>query len=180
MALCLAGNKPLTQLCADYLTSEGIEYVRCLDRKGLPELYTDTSLIFISLQFDAIIKPDKFASSELFNIHFSLLPKYRGCYPTAWALINNETETGATLHKIDAGIDTGDIIAQHEVEILPTDGNKQVYPKCTDAGFALFKEWLPKLLSGDYSATPQPTCDEYYTRDSLDFSKITDERLRLY
>lgn len=51
------------------------------------------------------------------NLHMALAEEYRGCYPTTWALINGEERTGVTLHYIDEGIDTGDIIAQREVKI---------------------------------------------------------------
>ncbi len=55
------------------------------------------------------------------NIHSSLLPKYRGVHPVSWALINGESETGVTLHRIDDGIDTGEILVQRSTPIRAED-----------------------------------------------------------
>lgn len=55
------------------------------------------------------------------NLHPSLLPYYRGMGPQHWPIINGETKTGVTVHYVDEGIDTGDIIIQEEIELLPTD-----------------------------------------------------------
>lgn len=72
------------------------------------------------------------------NIHESLLPKYRGHAPTNWSIINGETETGVTVHFVDEGVDTGDIIVQEKVEIGPNDTIMDVY-------WRGLKLW-PKLL----------------------------------
>jgi methionyl-tRNA formyltransferase len=53
------------------------------------------------------------------NVHFSLLPKYRGAAPVNWAIANGETKTGVTTMKMDAGLDTGDILLQNETDIGP-------------------------------------------------------------
>ncbi|HEX5421848.1 MAG TPA: formyltransferase family protein, partial [Gammaproteobacteria bacterium] len=55
------------------------------------------------------------------NLHGSLLPKYRGCAPANWAIVNGETETGVTLHYMTARPDAGDIVAQHRVQIATSD-----------------------------------------------------------
>ncbi len=55
------------------------------------------------------------------NIHSSLLPEYRGVHPVSWALINGERRTGVTLHRIDTGIDTGDVLKQRSLPIRATD-----------------------------------------------------------
>jgi methionyl-tRNA formyltransferase len=55
------------------------------------------------------------------NLHSSLLPKYRGAAPINWAIINGETKTGVTTMKMDAGLDTGDVLYHKETEILPSD-----------------------------------------------------------
>lgn len=65
---------------------------------------------------EAIFTAPKWGS---YNLHPSLLPKYRGVHPVSWALINGETETGVTLHQIDAGIDTGYIVKQTSLSITP-------------------------------------------------------------
>src|SRR6266516_164799 len=67
------------------------------------------------------------------NLHGSWLPKYRGRVPVNWAVINGETETGATLHYMVEKPDAGDIIAQSAVPILPDDTAKEVFDKVTVA-----------------------------------------------
>ena len=80
-------------------------------------LYTIDNLIFISIEYESIINIDKFLSKELFNFHFSLLPKYRGCHTNFFQIYNGEKISGVTLHKIDNGIDTGPIIDQLKFSI---------------------------------------------------------------
>lgn len=78
----------------------------------LEEIYNLVALVFISLEFDKIIKISKFRSRALFNIHFSLLPEYKGMYTSAMPILEGREYSGVTLHKLDEGIDTGDIIDQ--------------------------------------------------------------------
>ncbi|EAK1781968.1 hypothetical protein CVR99_08615, partial [Campylobacter upsaliensis] len=84
---------------------------------SLEECYSVKDLLFISLEFDLIIKPEKFVSKRLFNIHFSNLPKYKGVYTSIMPILYGENEAGVTLHYIDDGIDTGDIISQRLFKI---------------------------------------------------------------
>ena len=84
---------------------------------NISNLYRIKNLIFISIEYDNLIKIDKFLSKELFNFHFSLLPKYRGCHTTFFQIFNGEKYSGVTLHKIDNGIDTGPIINQIKFRI---------------------------------------------------------------
>ena len=76
----------------------------------LNKLYKIRKLIFFSLEYEKIINVDKFKSKELFNYHFSLLPKYRGCHTNFLQIYYGEKYSGVTLHKINKGIDTGEII----------------------------------------------------------------------
>jgi methionyl-tRNA formyltransferase len=96
---------------------------------SLHDVYDISDLIFLSMEYDKILKPNRFASKELFNIHFSLLPKYKGMYPSALPILFGETETGVTLHRIDSGIDTGDIIAQKEISISRDETAKSLHNK---------------------------------------------------
>ena len=81
----------------------------------------DVDGLILFLEFDKIISPDKFINASLFNIHFSNLPAYKGMYTSALPLLNDEKESGVTLHYIDSGIDTGDIIDQLT---FPIDRNR--------------------------------------------------------
>lgn len=84
---------------------------------------------------------------EAINIHGALLPQYRGCNPIQWALLNNEVETGVTMHYMSKEFDTGDIIAQRKVPISFSDTWREVQTKISDATEGMLKEEMPKLLS---------------------------------
>ena len=68
------------------------------------------------------------------NIHPSLLPYYRGPVPTAWAILNNETKFGITIHKVDAGIDTGDILVQSKHDIGDDETGYELYLRAMKLG----------------------------------------------
>ncbi|MEM5386140.1 formyltransferase [Paraburkholderia phymatum] len=89
-----------------------------------------------------------------YNVHGSLLPKYRGRVPTNWAVLNGETETGATLHEMGAKPDAGAIIAQTPVPILPDDTAAQVFDKVTVAAEQTLWRALPALLAGEAPHLP--------------------------
>lgn len=82
-----------------------------------------------------------------FNLHGSLLPKYRGRTPHVWAIINNETHTGITVHKINSGCDTGDIIDQIKIEIKPSDTGAVVLQKFEKAYIPLIEKTLQNICS---------------------------------
>ena len=89
------------------------------------------------------------------NMHGSLLPKYRGRAPVNWAIIHGETETGATLHYMADKPDTGDIVAQTAVPILPDDVADDVFVKVTVGAEMTLDRALPPLLAGTAPRTPQ-------------------------
>jgi len=89
------------------------------------------------------------------NVHYSLLPKYRGATPTEAALLHGDTVTGVTVQKMVKELDAGDIIAQKEVRIEPFDTTIELRPKLIDAGANLLVETLPHYLDGSISPTPQ-------------------------
>jgi len=83
-----------------------------------------------------------------FNVHGSLLPKYRGRVPVNWAIIHGETETGATLHEMVEKPDAGRIVDQEAVAILPNDLAVDVFGKVTEAAERVLRRSLPKLAAG--------------------------------
>jgi methionyl-tRNA formyltransferase len=87
------------------------------------------------------------------NLHASLLPKYRGAAPIQWAIANGETVTGVTTMRIDAGLDTGDILLQRELSIAPDDTSETIAPRLAAIGADLMIETLPGLQTG--SITPR-------------------------
>src|SRR5271157_297483 len=89
------------------------------------------------------------------NLHASLLPKYRGAAPIQWAIANGESVTGVTTMRIDAGLDTGDILMQREIPIAADDTAETLGPKLAAIGADLMIETLRGLESGQVPPTPQ-------------------------
>ena len=89
------------------------------------------------------------------NVHYSLLPKYRGATPTEAALLHGDAVTGVTVQKMVTELDAGDIIAQQEISIPPTDTTLELRPKLIALGAALVVETLPAYLSGEITPVPQ-------------------------
>jgi methionyl-tRNA formyltransferase len=83
-----------------------------------------------------------------FNLHASLLPKYRGRSPVNWMIINGEREAGVTLHHMIARADAGDIVAQRAVEIAEDDTALTLYRKLVPLGAAIIREYHPLIVSG--------------------------------
>lgn len=90
-----------------------------------------------------------------FNLHGSLLPAYRGRAPLNWVLVNGETQTGVTLHRMISRADAGAIIAQQAVEIADADDALSLHRKLTESAKHLLEGILPTLKSGTFSETAQ-------------------------
>lgn len=90
-----------------------------------------------------------------FNLHASLLPRYRGAAPINWAVINGDTETGVTTFFLKHEIDTGDIISRERIEILPTDNVGDVHDKLMNLGATLTLDTVDHIIAGDLKTTPQ-------------------------
>lgn len=89
------------------------------------------------------------------NVHASLLPKYRGAAPIQWAIANGEVVTGVTTMRINAGLDTGDILLQAAVPIRASDNAVTLSEKLAEIGAALLVETLQRLQAGTLAPTPQ-------------------------
>ncbi len=90
----------------------------------------------------------------IINVHASLLPTYRGAAPIQWAIANGETRTGVTTMRIDAGLDTGDILLQSETEIGPEETAVELSPRLARMGADLLVETLLRIEDG--TLVPQP------------------------
>jgi len=89
------------------------------------------------------------------NLHASLLPKYRGAAPIQWAIASGETITGNTTMRIDAGLDTGDMLLQKEMHIAPDDTADTLAPSLADMGADLLVKTLAGLQAGTIHARKQ-------------------------
>lgn len=121
--------------------------------------------ICLSILFGHILKPEFIVlfPKGVINLHPSYLPYNRGSYPNVWSIVEG-TPAGVTLHYIDEGIDTGDVIAQKKVPIEPTDTGESLYHRLEKACVGLFKATWPALREGRVSSVRQPQGTGTYHR----------------
>lgn len=112
------------------------------------------------------------------NLHPAFLPYNRGAYPNIWSIVN-DTPAGATLHYVDPGIDTGDIIAARQVPIEPVDTGETLYTKLETTCIDLFKETWPIIRSGQPPRIVQDQNEGTYhrTSDVKEIDRIELERV---
>jgi len=91
----------------------------------------------------------------IINVHASLLPRYRGAAPIQWAIANGETRTGGTTMRIDAGLDTGDMLLKWKTAIGPEEKALELSERLARAGANLLAETLARLEAGDIQPEPQ-------------------------
>jgi methionyl-tRNA formyltransferase len=113
--------------------------------------------IILSVYYRSLLPDDvrQTAPRGAYNIHGSYLPKYRGRAPVNWALVNGESETGATLHHMTARADAGDIVDREKVKIDFEDTALTLTRKVSDAARRIIKRALPLLESGPAKGAPQ-------------------------
>src|SRR5262249_41623059 len=107
------------------------------------------------------------------NVHTSILPKYRGAAPIQWAILEDQSETGVTIMKMDAGLDTGDILTQQTTPVLATDNAQTLHDRLALIGAELLVKTIPSYLEGTIQLRKQPQEGVSYAR------KITKEDGRL-
>jgi methionyl-tRNA formyltransferase len=137
----------------------GIPYVQP-EASGLLDLLPQFQKIapdyIFSFYYRHMIASDILAIARIaaLNMHGSLLPKYRGRAPVNWAILHGETETGASLHIMEAKPDAGDIVGQVAVPIDPNEDATAVFAKVSNAAIEVMRAALPELLQGRVPRTP--------------------------
>ena len=91
------------------------------------------------------------------NVHTSLLPKYRGAAPIQWAILNGDADTGVTIMKMDAGLDTGEILTQAKTPIQPEDDAETLHDRLARLGAELLVQTIPDYVAGKVAPRPQPS-----------------------
>ncbi|WP_354259612.1 formyltransferase family protein, partial [Bradyrhizobium sp. F1.13.3] len=111
-----------------------------------------------------VLPPEVFgrARQGAFNYHDGPLPRYAGTHATSWALLARETEHGITWHRIDHGVDTGELVVQRQVLIAPSDTALTLNLKCYEAAIEGFRELLIGLTNGELGARPQALADRSF------------------
>lgn len=139
----------------DKIRVEGLEDLRNLK----PDLLITCA--FGQILSQEIIDLPKFG---VVNIHASLLPKYRGASPIHYALLNGETQTGITIMKTDIGIDTGDMILQKSIDILPDETCGELFSRLSNIGAQLLMEALPSIENGTANFIKQNDSEATFTK----------------
>ncbi len=101
------------------------------------------------------------------NVHGSLLPKYRGAAPVQWAILDDEPVTGVTIMKMDAGLDTGAILAMESTLISPGDDSQSLHDRLAGLGARLLLQTMPAYTAGLITPRPQPAGGASYARKIL-------------
>ncbi len=153
------GHKLLHSPVKQYAVANNLpllQPVNLKDSQFVEELRSLGANLFVVIAF-RMLPEVVWSMPELgtFNLHASLLPKYRGAAPINWAVINGDTETGVTTFFLKHEIDTGDIIRQEKINILPTDNVGDVHDKLMMLGADLTIDTIEHIIAGDLKTIPQ-------------------------
>ena len=153
------GHKLLHSPVKQYATANNLPLLQPVNLKDpafVEELRGLGANLFVVIAF-RMLPEVVWSMPELgtFNLHASLLPKYRGAAPINWAVINGDTETGVTTFFLKHEIDTGDIIRQERVEIKPTDNVGDVHDRLMMLGADLTIDTIEHIIAGDLKPIPQ-------------------------
>jgi len=137
---------------------------RARDEKFIAELRALQPDLIVVVAYGQILPP---AILDLprygcLNVHTSLLPKYRGAAPIQQALANGDTETGVTIMKMDAGLDTGPLVAQRRLSIRSEDDAAVLHDRLAQLGAGLLAQTIPDYIAGRIQPLPQPAAGMSY------------------
>lgn len=146
------GNKIEFSKVKHYALANGLPLFQFLkiSRDGVIDLKTLKPDLMVTAAYGQLLSQDilDIPKYGIINVHASLLPKYRGASPIQTAIINGEKRTGVTIMKTDIGLDTGDIIASREIDILEDDTAGMLTEKLSTLGAELLLETIEKIENG--------------------------------
>ena len=149
----LENNIPILQF--DKISRDGVDTLKSLE----PDL-------MVTASFGQILSQEiiDIPVHGIINVHASLLPHYRGASPIQTAILNGDNETGVTIMKTEAGLDTGNIIKVRKVEIFPDETAGELSIKLARVGSELLMEVIEDIDKGIVESYPQPHVDAKVTR----------------
>ena len=153
-------------------------------RQNLPDGFElvddpDECDIFISVLYDTLLTPTFLEGRRCYNFHPGILPDYRGSGTYSWVLLNEDNQTGVTLHEIDPDIDSGPIISIRQISIGERDTAQVLFERCMGLLFNMFVECFPFLLSGKYDTIPNKE-GNLYLRKHLEEKKDISHIIRAF
>ncbi|MCL4561340.1 MAG: methionyl-tRNA formyltransferase [Chloroflexi bacterium] len=142
--------------------------------------------LIVVAAFGQILRPDVLELPRLgcINVHASMLPRWRGAAPIQAAILHGDDRSGVTIMRMDVGVDTGDILFQESIPILPIDTGGSLSARLADLGVRLLVETLPKYIDGKIQPQPQDSNLATYApmlkKDdgSLDFTQPAEDLAR--
>ena len=144
--------------------SQGI-YTADLNKQDLKQLLSNHPYEYLFSIVNSIVLDQEILTTPIkmaINYHDSLLPKYAGLYATFWAIFNNEIKHGITWHRVDEGIDTGEILAQEELDVQPNDTSSTLNIKCYEAAVTSFSELVKSLSKNELNLREQDLSERSY------------------
>lgn len=166
--VCIAASRDVGLRCAAWAkdhTPHGFEVTEDMS----------VADIIICVMYEKILGPQYVNNSTCFNFHPGILPEYKGSGTFSWVIINEEQKAGVTLHLIDRGLDTGDVIEIREFLIGKEDTAYSLFLRGEEVIFKMFKNWYADLLQGQYTAIPQRSKkgNLYYKKDLQKAKNLT-------
>ena len=176
-SIVLSGIQTSNQLIFVMTDKESTEIINACDKLGIKtyvgnprggrcsEFIRDVDIdVLISVNYLFLIEADliNLPKKLAFNLHGSLLPKYRGRTPHVWAIINNEKWTGVTAHLIDKGCDTGDILEQQKIRIESSDTGATILEKYAKVYPVLLNSVLKSIKKNSLNPKPQKAEEATY------------------
>jgi len=146
------------KILAEKLNLPVLQPLKARDEKFISELRELKPDLIVVVAYGQIL-PQTILDLPQFgclNVHTSLLPKYRGAAPIQWAIADGEPETGVTIMKMDAGLDTGAILSVRRTPILATDDSQILHDRLAQLGAELLAETIPDFVAGKIVPLPQP------------------------
>ena len=145
-----------------------------VSKDGLETLKSFKPDALVLVAFGQILSEQVLSVALPLNLHGSLLPKYRGASPIQTAILNGETVTGATVMKMEKGLDSGEILLQKQIPILPSDNSLTLFNKMGEIGGDLLIEALNLVESGNAKFTPQDHSKATFTQKLTKENAIID------
>ena len=152
------------KVLAEKLNLPVLQPLKARDEQFISELRTLKPDLMVVVAYGQIL-PQTILDLPQFgclNVHTSLLPKYRGAAPIQWAIADGEPETGVTIMKMDAGLDTGAILSTRRTPILATDDSQVLHDRLAQLGAELLAETIPNYVAGKITPQPQPAESSTY------------------
>jgi methionyl-tRNA formyltransferase len=152
------------KMLAEKLNLPVFQPLKARDEKFIGELRELKSDLMVVVAYGQIL-PQTILNLPHFgclNVHTSLLPKYRGAAPIQWAIADGNAETGVTIMKMDAGLDTGPVLSTRRTPILPADDSQSLHDRLAQLGAELLAETIPGYVAGKISPQPQPAAGSTY------------------